>query len=296
MNRHHIYTDENLPSSSSSSHLQSSSNSCTPVLGSSSCFAWSTLLGQETPSSLSRGVLQDVPKPWSDNCRPAGPRQTRAPFGTVNRQPSTGNMQHLSNSNVYLSPIPFHNFSSSKPLVPISYQSTCQPSELFAQLPSSVSNPGVLRRSSAIAFPPTAPSSRMGEVRIFSDDESTTTATSASLHIGSIRASTTKEHECRFADCTDKEGNRRRFKRLDHLRRHQNTCHGGHRPFSCWVSTCTTKPFSRRDNLNAHLKKIHGLQLKRQKKRYVAVQDDSEDFYEPYYHGKAGEGSDRRLD
>lgn len=295
---HHsvMYSDENMPSSSaSSSKFASSSNSCTPTLGSSTCFSWSTLLGDETPTAPSRAALHDITRSWGGGV--GGPehhrlttmsQHPRAPLSGLNHQTSSTNLQLPSNS-PYLTPIPFQNLSSSsKSLLPISYQSLSPLDSPFGHQNWSTASPGILRRSTSSYHPNPSSSSRTHKVPIFTDElPSSSTPTTSIAHIGSIHRSPAKEHECRFPDCTDKEGQRRRFKRLDHLRRHQNTCHGGHRPFSCWVSTCTTKPFSRRDNLNAHLKKIHGLQLKRQKKRYVAVMEegDGDEFYEPYFHG-----------
>ena len=55
-----------------------------------------------------------------------------------------------------------------------------------------------------------------------------------------------KQHSCHFEGCTS------RFKRQEHLRRHEKT-HTGERPHICSVSDCK-RQFSRSDNLNAHMK------------------------------------------
>ncbi|OAQ33074.1 hypothetical protein K457DRAFT_40729, partial [Linnemannia elongata AG-77] len=55
-----------------------------------------------------------------------------------------------------------------------------------------------------------------------------------------------KHHTCSEVGCS------KRFKRLEHLKRHIKT-HTLERPFNCPYTTCTKK-FSRSDNLSQHVK------------------------------------------
>ena len=90
---------------------------------------------------------------------------------------------------------------------------------------------------------------------------------------------------CTAEDCVDKNGKRKRFKRQEHLKRHQKTCHTGYRPHYCWVPGCTTKPFSRTDNLNSHLHKTHGKNSPAARNRYIATLDPKSGVYDVDYRG-----------
>lgn len=90
---------------------------------------------------------------------------------------------------------------------------------------------------------------------------------------------------CTSEDCIDKTGKRKKFKRQEHLKRHQKTCHTGFRPHYCWVPGCTTKPFSRRDNLNSHLHKTHGKNSPAARNRYIATLDPKSGVYDVDYRG-----------
>jgi hypothetical protein len=86
-------------------------------------------------------------------------------------------------------------------------------------------------------------------------------------------------------DCVDKNGKRKKFKRQEHLKRHQRTCHTGYRPHYCWVPGCMTKPFSRTDNLNSHLHKTHGKNSPAARNRYIATLDPKSGVYDVDYRG-----------
>lgn len=86
-------------------------------------------------------------------------------------------------------------------------------------------------------------------------------------------------------DCVDKTGKRKMFKRQEHLKRHQRTCHTGHRPYYCFVPGCTTRPFSRTDNLNSHLRKTHGKNSPAARNRYIATLDPTSGVYDLDYRG-----------
>lgn len=90
---------------------------------------------------------------------------------------------------------------------------------------------------------------------------------------------------CTVEDCVDKNGKRKKFKRQEHLKRHQRTCHTGFRPHDCWVPGCTTKPFSRTDNLNSHLHKTHGKNSPAARNRYIATLDPKSGVYDVDYRG-----------
>lgn len=90
---------------------------------------------------------------------------------------------------------------------------------------------------------------------------------------------------CTAEDCVDKNGKRKKFKRQEHLKRHQRTCHTGNRPHYCWVPGCTTKPFSRTDNLNSHLLKTHGKNSPAARNRYIATLDPKSGVYDVDYRG-----------
>lgn len=90
---------------------------------------------------------------------------------------------------------------------------------------------------------------------------------------------------CTAEDCVDKNGKRKKFKRQEHLKRHQRTCHTGNRPHFCWVPGCTTKPFSRTDNLNSHLLKTHGKKSPAARNRYIATLDPKSGVFDLDYRG-----------
>ena len=90
---------------------------------------------------------------------------------------------------------------------------------------------------------------------------------------------------CTAEDCVDKNGKQKKFKRQEHLKRHQRTCHTGIRPHYCWVPGCTTKPFSRTDNLNSHLHKTHGKNSPAARNRYIATLDPKSGVYDVDYRG-----------
>jgi hypothetical protein len=90
---------------------------------------------------------------------------------------------------------------------------------------------------------------------------------------------------CTAEGCVDKNGRRKKFKRQEHLKRHQGTCHTGFRPHCCWVPGCTTKPFSRTDNLNSHLYKTHGKNSPAARNRYIATLDPKSGVYDVDYRG-----------
>lgn len=89
---------------------------------------------------------------------------------------------------------------------------------------------------------------------------------------------------CNAPDCVDKNGKRKKFRRQEHLKRHQR-CHTGYRPYACWVPGCTTKPFSRTDNLNSHLLKTHGKKSPAARNRYIATLDSKSGVFDLDYRG-----------
>lgn len=92
-------------------------------------------------------------------------------------------------------------------------------------------------------------------------------------------------HACTSEDCVDKVGKRKMFKRQEHLKRHQRTCHTGYRPYYCWVPGCFTKPFSRTDNLKSHLLNTHGRNSPAARNRYIATLDRNSGVFDLDYRG-----------
>jgi hypothetical protein len=89
-------------------------------------------------------------------------------------------------------------------------------------------------------------------------------------------------HPC---TCRDKNDRIKRFKRQEHLKRHQKTCHGGERPHFCHVPGCKTMPFSRKDNLNSHLVKTHGRKSPASRNRYIATLDPKAPVFDREFRG-----------
>lgn len=96
------------------------------------------------------------------------------------------------------------------------------------------------------------------------------------------------QFECGYADCVNKKGNRKSFKRQEHRKRHMDTVHEKVETFTCWVSKCH-KNFSRSDNLRAHIVKTHGKNSSAQRNRYVATLDEKSKFYDPEWEGELTE-------
>ncbi|KAF9143033.1 hypothetical protein BGX30_001550 [Mortierella sp. GBA39] len=95
-----------------------------------------------------------------------------------------------------------------------------------------------------------------------------TNAGSGSSGGGSKHGGSGKHHTCSEIGCS------KRFKRLEHLKRHIKT-HTLERPFNCPYATCTKK-FSRSDNLSQHVKthqrQLNKLQMKQRNQAQVQQQ------------------------
>ena len=97
------------------------------------------------------------------------------------------------------------------------------------------------------------------------------------------------KYACEYADCVDKTGRRKMFKRREHAKRHVDTVHNKKRQFTCWVPGCSTGPFTRSDNLNTHLKQTHGKKSNSSRNRYVATLDATSVYYDPDWRGELEE-------
>lgn len=95
----------------------------------------------------------------------------------------------------------------------------------------------------------------------------------------------TNKYPCDYADCVDKNGKRKMFKRREHAKRHLDTVHLKTRQYRCWVSGCTTSPFTRSDNLTTHLKSTHGKKSASSRNRYVSTLDPASDYFDPEFRG-----------
>lgn len=94
---------------------------------------------------------------------------------------------------------------------------------------------------------------------------------------------------CSFSGCVDKDGKPKRFRRQEHKKRHEKTVHNKDTSFACWVKTggkpCN-KVFTRRDNLNSHLKKTHGSRKNNQRNSYVATLDEKSKYFDEKWKGQ----------
>jgi hypothetical protein len=93
------------------------------------------------------------------------------------------------------------------------------------------------------------------------------------------------KYACEFADCTDKNGKKKMFKRREHAKRHVDTVHLKKKQFRCWVPGCTTQPFTRSDNLTTHLKSTHGKKSVSSRNRYVSTLDPASENFDPDWRG-----------
>jgi hypothetical protein len=93
------------------------------------------------------------------------------------------------------------------------------------------------------------------------------------------------KYACEFADCIDKNGKRKMFKRREHAKRHVDTVHLKKKQFRCWVPGCTTQPFTRSDNLTTHLKSTHGKKSVSSRNRYVSTLDPASENFDPEWRG-----------
>ena len=93
------------------------------------------------------------------------------------------------------------------------------------------------------------------------------------------------KYACEFADCMDKNGKRKMFKRREHAKRHVDTVHLKKKQHKCWVPGCTTQPFTRSDNLTTHLKSTHGKKSVSSRNRYVSTLDPASDNFDPEWRG-----------
>ena len=93
------------------------------------------------------------------------------------------------------------------------------------------------------------------------------------------------KYACEYADCIDKNGKRKMFKRREHAKRHVDTVHLRKKQHPCWVPGCTTQPFTRSDNLTTHLKSTHGKKSVSSRNRYVSTLDPASENFDPEWRG-----------
>lgn len=96
-------------------------------------------------------------------------------------------------------------------------------------------------------------------------------------------------YACSVPGCVDKDGKPKRFRRQEHKKRHEKTVHDKENTFVCWVQTGSKpcgKEFTRRDNLNSHLKKTHGSRKNNQRNSYVATLDEKSEYFDDKWKGK----------
>ncbi|KIW35986.1 uncharacterized protein PV06_11706 [Exophiala oligosperma] len=101
-----------------------------------------------------------------------------------------------------------------------------------------------------------------------------------------VTATLAKKHVCRYLNCLSRRtGKQSSFNRADHLKRHETTVHKtpGSPVYRCWVSGCK-RPFTRKDNLRAHLKTHLGKPGSRN--RYVASLDPQSSVYNLQWEGE----------
>lgn len=107
------------------------------------------------------------------------------------------------------------------------------------------------------------------------------------VHVAPVMTVTrAKKNVCRYSNCVNRwTGKQSSFKRSDHLKRHEATVHKmpGSPVHRCWVAGCK-RPFSRKDNLRAHLRTHLGKPGSRN--RYVASLDPRSSVYDPWWEGE----------
>lgn len=93
------------------------------------------------------------------------------------------------------------------------------------------------------------------------------------------------EFACGYPGCIDKNTmSQKRFKRREHMKRHEKTVHQSDKPYRCWVPDCS-RAFSRSDNLKSHLRNTHSKKPGVRGNRYVATLDKGSDYYNPEWSG-----------
>ncbi|KIV97027.1 hypothetical protein, variant 2 [Exophiala mesophila] len=93
------------------------------------------------------------------------------------------------------------------------------------------------------------------------------------------------EFACSYLGCIDKNTmSQKRFKRREHMKRHEKTVHQSDKPYRCWVPDCS-RAFSRSDNLKSHLRNTHSKKPGVRGNRYVATLDKGSDYYDPEWSG-----------
>lgn len=192
--------------------------------------------------------------------------------------------------------LPSSPMSEFEPITPLRHN--CPSSSMFASSPLLSSSSGILTDQWDVGDSRCVPAA---EVYAHHDKQSLPHLLRSSRDFSPVKVQSSKSgvdceaiipqnvYACSVPGCVDKNGKPKRFKRQEHKKRHEKTVHKKDAKFPCWVQTggkACGREFTRRDNLNSHLKKTHGKKSNGQRNSYVATLDERSKYFDEKWKGK----------